>query len=301
MFRVAHWQRTAHLTAVFQALFVTFLWSTSWVLIKIGLVDIPALTFAGLRYGLAFLCLLPFFLRSGGVAEVRQLNRAGWLSLLGLGLIFYALAQGAQFVGLAYLPAVTVNVMLGFTSVVVALLGLGLLGERPSIWQWLGMFVALGGGLLYFYPVQIPQAQMVGFVAAAIGMLANAGSAVLGRSINRARRLRPLTVTTVSMGMGSTILLVAGISTQGLPTLGWQSWAIIGWLALVNTAFAFTLWNHSLRTLSAMESSIINNTMAVQIPILAVLFLGERLNGREAAGLVVAIIGALLVQLGRRR
>jgi drug/metabolite transporter (DMT)-like permease len=301
MFHSIGWQRFPHGTAVFQALLVTFLWSTSWVLIKIGLVDIPPLTFAGLRYGLAFLCLVPFFWRSGGVAEVRQLPRSGWLGLLALGLIYYALTQGTQFVGLAYLPAVTVNVMLGFTSVIVALLGLALLGERPSPWQWLGMFVAIGGGLLYFYPVQVPQAQLVGFVAVGVGVLANAGSAVLGRSINRGGQLRPLTVTTVSMGVGAAILLAAGMATHGVPVLGWQSWAIIGWLALVNTAFAFTLWNVSLRTLSAMESSIINNTMAVQIPILAVIFLGERLNGREVTGLVVAIVGALLVQLGRRR
>ncbi len=301
MFRLAGWQRSSQVTAVFQALFVTFLWSTSWVLIKIGLVDIPALTFAGLRYGLAFLCLLPFFWRSGGVAEVRQLNRAGWLGLVGLGLMFYAVTQGAQFVGLAYLPAVTVNVMLGFTSVMVALLGLGLLGERPSRWQWLGMLVALAGGLLYFYPIDIPTAQVIGFLVVILGVLANAGSSVLGRAINRQEHLRPLTITTISMGVGAAVLLIAGLSTQGLPALSWQSWAIIGWLAVVNTAFAFTLWNLSLRTLSAMESSIINNTMAVQIPILAVLFLGERLNGRQAAGLVVAIIGALLVQLGRRR
>ena len=301
MFQTVGKARSPQVTAVFQALLVTFLWSTSWVLIKIGLQDIPPLTFAGLRYGLAFLCLLPFFLRGGGVAEVRQLERAGWLRLVALGVIYYAVTQGTQFVGLTYLPAVTVNVMLGFTSVVVALLGMGLLGERPSFWQWLGMFVALGGGLLYFYPVQIPQAQLVGFVAVAVGMLANAGSAVLGRSINRKGHLRPLTVTTVSMGVGSSLLLGAGLATQGLPVLSWQSWAMVGWLALVNTAFAFTLWNHSLRTLSAMESSIINNTMAVQIPILAVLFLGERLNGRQVAGLVVAIVGALLVQLGRRR
>ena len=301
MFRSTGWQRSPHGTAVLQALFVTFLWSTSWVLIKIGLEDIPPLTFAGLRYGLAFLCLLPFFWRGGGVAEVRQLNRPGWLRLVALGIIYYAVTQGTQFVGLAYLPAVTVNVMLGFTSVVVALLGMGVLGERPSLWQWLGIFVALGGGLLYFYPVQIPQAALVGFVAVAIGVLANAGSAVLGRSINRTGHLRPLTVTTVSMGVGSMLLLIVGLSMQGVPALSWQSWAIIGWLALVNTAVAFTLWNHSLRTLSAMESSIINNTMAVQIPVLAVIFLGERLNGRQVLGLVVAIVGALLVQLGRRR
>ena len=299
MFRLLGWQRSAHFTAVFQALFVTFLWSTSWVLIKIGLEDIPPLTFAGLRYGLAFLCLLPFFFRRGGAVEVQQLDRAGWLSLIGLGFIFYALTQGAQFVGLAYLPAVTVNVMLGFTSVVVTLLGISLLGERPFRWQWIGMLVAIAGGLLYFYPIQIPQAQLVGFVAAAVGVLANAGSAVLGRSINRRGHLRPLTVTTVSMGVGSVLLLTVGVATQGLPTLNWQSWAIIFWLALVNTAVAFTLWNMSLRTLSAMESSMINNTMGVQIPILAMLFLGERLNGREVMGLVVAIVGALLVQLGR--
>lgn len=298
MFRRIGW--SAQITAVFQALLVTFLWSTSWVLIKIGLVNIPALTFAGLRYGLASLCLLPFFLYSGGIAELRQTSRTVWLQLIGLGLIYYAITQGTQFVGLFYLPAVTVNVMLGFTTIIVALLGIGLLGERPSLPQWLGIIIAITGILCYFYPLQIPQAQTIGFVVVAIGVLANAGAAVLGRAINRTGHLRPLTITTISMSLGAAILLATGLTLQGLPAIGWQSWAIIGWLAVVNTAFAFTLWNMSLRTLSAMESSIINNTMAVQIPILAVVFLGERLNGRQITGLLVAIIGTLLVQLGRR-
>jgi len=42
----------SHLIPALQALFVTFLWSSSWVLIKFGLEEIPPLTFAGLRYGL---------------------------------------------------------------------------------------------------------------------------------------------------------------------------------------------------------------------------------------------------------
>jgi drug/metabolite transporter (DMT)-like permease len=41
--------------------------------------------------------------------------------------------------------------------------------------------------------------------------------------------------------------------------------------------------------------------MAVQIPILAVLLLGETITPLELVGLVVVIIGALLVQLGRKR
>jgi drug/metabolite transporter (DMT)-like permease len=128
-------RQSSHLTAVLQALFVTFLWSTSWVLIKIGLADIPALTFAGLRYVLAFLCLLPIFLRSPEARLLPTLPAVAWLRLLGLGLLLYTVTQGAQFLGLAYLPAVTVNLMLSLTSIVVALLGILLLAERPSLKQ----------------------------------------------------------------------------------------------------------------------------------------------------------------------
>jgi drug/metabolite transporter (DMT)-like permease len=50
----------AQAAAIAQALLVTFLWSTSWVLIKVGLSDLelPPLSFAGLRYLLAALILL---------------------------------------------------------------------------------------------------------------------------------------------------------------------------------------------------------------------------------------------------
>ena len=98
-----------HRRAVLQALLVTFLWSTSWVLIKIGLEEIPAATFAGLRYTLAFFCLLPFALRRTASETARGLTRRDWVHLVLLGLVFYTLTQGAQFVGLDYLPAVTVN------------------------------------------------------------------------------------------------------------------------------------------------------------------------------------------------
>ena len=293
-------QFSPHVAAVLQALFVTFLWSTSWVLIKFGLEDIPALTFAGLRYMLAFLCLLPIFYRSAGLSSLHGLSRRRWLQLVVLGILVYSLTQGAQFVGLAYLPAVTVNLMLSFTSIVVALLGIGLLAERPSGQQWLGMALSVLGIFIYFYPVHLPASQVIGFVAVVVGVLANASSAILGRAVNRSSHLSPLAVTVVTMGIGATLLLAAGLLVQGLPALDWQSWLIVLWLAVVNSAFAFTLWNLTLRTLAAMESSIINNTMSIQIPILAVIFLGERLSGREVVGLVLAALGILLVQLRRR-
>lgn len=294
-------KESSHLKAVLQAFLVTFLWSTSWVVIKLGLKDIPALTFAGLRYSLAFLCLLPFALHPQQRAQLSRLSSRDWLRLVALGVFYYAVAQGAQYIGLAYLPAVTVSILLNFTSLVVAFLGIFFLNERPAWLQWLGVAFFAAGILIYFYPVAFPMQQILGLLVVLFGVLANAVSSILGRYLNRSRTLSPLLVTVVSMGIGSALLLVSGILVQGLPPLSLRNWFFIAWLALVNTAFAFTLWNRTLQVLSAIESSIINGTMLVQIAILAWIFLGEGLTFQKIAGMVLAGAGALLVQLKRSR
>ncbi|HJR80228.1 MAG TPA: EamA family transporter [Anaerolineales bacterium] len=288
---------TPHFVAVLQALFVVFLWATSWVFVKIGLQEIPPILFAGLRYGLAFVCLVGVMAFRDTKNELRKIPRNTWGKLIVLGILFYATTQGAMFVALAYLPAVTVNLLWNFSSVAVALLGVMWLSERPTVLQWSGILLTVMGALIYFYPVDIPQGQTIGLVVSALGILANAASSILGRDINRSGNYRPLVVTVVSMGVGALVLLVIGILIEGMPVIDLRSWGIILWLALVNTAFAFTLWNHTLRTLTAMESSIINGTMMIWIPIFAVIFLGETITGKELMGLITAGLGTLIVQL----
>jgi drug/metabolite transporter (DMT)-like permease len=138
---------------------------------------------------------------------------------------------------------------------------------------------------------------VIGLFVAGAGVLANALSSILGRHVNRSAELEPLAVTIVSMGIGAAVLLVGGVATQGLPRLTLVHWAMILWLAVVNTAFAFTLWNRTLCTLSAMESSIINNTMLFQVAVLAWLFLDEALTWRQVLGMVLAVLGTLVVQI----
>ena len=133
--------------------------------------------------------------------------------------------------------------------------------------------------------------------SAVADLLATSMSSIMGRGINRQARIHPLTVTLVSMGIGSIVLLGIGLAAEPLPSFNLRSWAIILWLVVVNTAFAFTLWNLTLRTLSIMESSVINNTMLIQIAILAWLFLCETLTWTEIIGLILAALGALLVQV----
>jgi drug/metabolite transporter (DMT)-like permease len=285
--------------ALAQALFVTFLWSTSWVLIKIGLhgLALAPLTFAGLRYTIAALLLLPFAYR--GLRRARP-DRRAWAGVAILGLLFYAVTQGAQFIALDLLPAAAVSLVLTMSPVAILVL-LAIRGdERATPLQLVGIFVLVVGALLYFLPLSLGTGAALGLVVAALGMLANAGSSVLGRTIARGATERLggiLPMTALSMLLGGVVMLGAGLATSGVPALDSSAWTIVLWLAVVNTAFAFTLWNHTLRTLSAIESNVMNNTMLVQIALLAWIFLGESLNGRQLLGIALAAAGAAMVQL----
>lgn len=286
------------LIAILQAVFVTFLWSTSFIIIKLGIAEIPPIIFAGLRYSLAIVCFLPFmFFRQNYIAEVKNLSLSQWKILILLGIVFYAFTQGAQFIGLSLLPSVTVSLILNFTPIVVSTMGIFLLREYPSSLQWAGVFMFLAGVLLYFFPISLLQNEALGLLVMIFGVLANSGSAIIGRFINRKKDISPFVVTFISMGIGAVILLASGMILTGLPSLSLKYWLYLIWLAAVNTAFAFTLWNLTLRTLTAMESSIVNGTMLIQIAILAWFFLDEKITMQEGAGMFTAACGAVLVQL----
>lgn len=285
--------------AILQALLVTFLWSTSWVLIKISLKDIPPLTFAGLRYSLAAMLLIPAMFKQR--AAFTSLTRRDWWNLVLLGIVFYALTQGGQFVTMKYLDTITFSLLLNFSAVVVALLGIIGLREYPSILQWGGIALFIGGVLLYFLPQGGLSGSPLGYILAGVSVTANAVGSLLGRSINREKRTPPMIVTGVSMGIGATLMLGIGVAVEPWPKLSLMNVLVILWLGAVNTAFAFYLWNLSLQHLSAMESSIINNTMMIQIAVLSWIFLQERLTWLEIVALLIAAVGIFLANIRRRK
>lgn len=293
--------RSTDIKAILQALLVTFLWSTSFVIIKKGLLDISPITFAGLRYGLAWFFFLPIILHSKHKSEIKNLTKLQWKKLILLGLVFYTFTQGAQFLGLYYLPSVTVSLMLNFTPIIVAVMGIFMLNEKPTIIQWCGTGIFLLGILTFFFPISIAGSKALGLSIMGFGVLANAGATIIGRSVNRDKDIHPIIITFISMGIGAAILLVIGLIANGIPIVSIKNWIYLFWLAGVNTAFAFTLWNHTMRSLTAMESSIINGTMLIQIAILAWVFLGESITYMECIGMSIAAIGALLVQMKRKQ
>ncbi|MDP3581483.1 MAG: DMT family transporter, partial [Ignavibacteria bacterium] len=216
-------------SSILVALLVTFLWSTSFIIIKLGLGEIPPLTFAGLRYTIAFMCLLPFALKKERVEEIKKIEKRDWLKLIALGFIFYTFTQGTQFLGLSLLPAVTVSLILNFSPVVVAVMGIFLLSEIPSVLQWFGAFLFIAGVMVYFFPADLSASKITGLIVMSVGVIANASSSILGRSVNRGGKLHPLTVTIISMGVGSIVLLIIGIAVQGFPAIGLKNILFLLW------------------------------------------------------------------------
>ncbi len=290
----------SHLTAILQALFVTLLWSSSFVIIKIGLSEIPPLLFAGLRYFIAFLILLPLMLQKKYRREISQLTKLQWLKLSLLGFVFICLTQGTQFIGLSLLPSVTVSLWLNFTPIIVAVLGIFILSEIPSIKQWIGITLFIIGVFVYFIPLSLEGNLFLGLIVMTVGVFSNASASIQGRDINRNKNLSPIVITGISMGVGSILLLIIGFSLQSIESVSPTNIFLLFWMAVVNTAFAFTLWNKTLRTLTAIESVLINNTMLIQIALLAWIFLGETITLKETFGMLIAVLGIYLVQSGKK-
>src|SRR4030042_131682 len=84
---------SSRLRGLLEALLVTFLWSSSYVLTKVGLRDTSPLLLVALRYLVASAVLVPVALARGAH---RGLDRGTLARLALLGLSGYAGAQGPQ-------------------------------------------------------------------------------------------------------------------------------------------------------------------------------------------------------------
>jgi drug/metabolite transporter (DMT)-like permease len=83
---------------------------------------------------------------------------------------------------------------------------------------------------------------------------------------------------------------------EGLPGFSIVVWGIVLWLALINTALAYILYNHSLQVLTALEINVLLNLSPLVTAGLAWFILGEHLGVAQAVGMVIVIVGVILVQ-----
>lgn len=282
------------LLAIIEACLVTFLWSSSYVLVKIGLNQLSPLLLVTLRYITASVIVVPLALMRGEAGLLREPKN--FLKLVFLGISGYTIAQGLQCLGLFYLPAVSVTFILNFTPVVVLVMGVMFLREYPTPLQLGGMGLVLLGAYLFFN-APLSTDSLSGILITLLSGLGWATYLVSSRLMFRQVKMNPLGLTAFSMGFGTLFLAAAAYSIEVPSSVSLQGWAIILWLGVVNTAIAFFLWNHALLKLEAFEISILQNTMLVQIALLSWLFLGERLTVLKLISMTLVFVGVLIVQI----
>ena len=286
--------RRDRIFAVLEALLVTVLWSSSYVLVKVGLQEIGPLTLVAYRYTVATLVLLPLALWGGHGSLLREKGvslRLGVLGFLGI-----TAAQGLQILGLFLLPAVSVTFLLNFTPITVLALGVVALNEHPTRLQLAGIAMAVAGAALFFnYP--LASASLPGILISLLSGVGWGAYIVLGRRLAIGDKVPVLGLTAFSMAGGTVLLLAAAFLFEGFTVVSAAGWGIILWLGVMNTAVAFFMWNRALGRLEAFEISVLQNTMLIQIAVLAWIFLGERFALAKVPAMALVFLGALIVQL----
>lgn len=289
--------RPSRLAAVGEALLVNIVWASSFVFVKIALRELGPLTIGGLRYFLGFVVLLPFLLRR---APLARLTVRAWMRLLILGVCAYTLGNGATFWALQYLSATTVSFLMSLVTLLVLFGGVIWLREIPGPLQVVGVLVALGGMALFFSG-GLRAGEPLGLVIAALGLLAFAAFGLLGRDSAREGETDTLTLTAIPLALGGGLLLLIALPLEGLPRASLPVWGLVLWLAAVNTALGYFIYNHALQTLQAFEMNLLLNLSPIWTALMSALAFTERLTDRQWAAILIVIAGVGLVQVPRRQ
>jgi drug/metabolite transporter (DMT)-like permease len=289
------------LTALGQMLVVTILWSSSFPIYKALINDgMPPISLAAYRYfsaSIILVILLSLRTRreSRTARAVKHPGFGQWLALLGIGFFMYT-AQGVHITALSLITASDSGlVSMTFLPVAVAILTSIIERTPPTRVQMAGLGIILAGIFTYF-PHTIHDARLAGVLLNVLSSSMWAVATVITHMAVTKMRITSLKLTAVSMMSGSSLLLVVALMRNGfyVPGLGQMLW--LAFLVFVNTAFAFVLFNHTMKVLGAFEIAAFQDSMVIQIGILSALFLREPITLMMALGMLLVTFGVVVVQ-----
>jgi drug/metabolite transporter (DMT)-like permease len=275
---------------------LVLIWSSTWVAIKIGLEDAPALLGAGIRFAAAGVLLLGF-----AALRKRPLKTDKVLAVV-LGLLPFAFCYGLVYWGEQYIPSGLTAVLFGVMPLYTAVLAALLLQDEPLSARLLaGVARALAGRALAVVEgleLGSEDRAAIGAIAVVLSPLGAAlGNVALKR---RGARLDAIVLNGWGMLIGGALLLAGSAGSEDWGDAVWSANALgsILYLAVVGSAVAFVVLTILLREMSAQASSFI----ALMIPFGALIFgaliYSEPITGRAVAGAALVVAG-LLAARGR--
>jgi len=287
---------------LFLALLVTLLWGSSFVLTKIALTELGPLSIAFYRWliaGAAFALVLPAQ-KALPVAWAALRQDLGHFALLGaVGIsAFYAL----QNLALRLTTAVNVGLLINFTTIFIAVLGVLWLRERLQPSAFAGIIVSFAGAVLVSMPdggLRLEDGYLLGDALTLLAGLSAAIYTIHGKQL--VARYSPTVVTALAIGFGAAFLLpLAAWEGMAIPRT-WQVYATLLTLGLGSGALANLWWWHILKRVDAARAGTFLLVVPVVSTLLAVFALKETMPGLAPLGALLVLVGVYLTQRDGRK
>ncbi len=290
-------------------IFGIFAVSTASILIRFAQNQAPSLVIAAARLTIASLLLAPWGLRAANREEIRVLGRKR-IGLAVLSGLFLAVHFAAWITSLEHTSVASSVVLVTTTPLWVALLSPIVLKETLKPGVWVGMLLALAGGVIIALTnsceigltgIRCPAfgeffrgKAMYGNFLALIGALMASGYILAGRQIRPALSL--VSYTFLVYGTASILLLVfVFISGQSFVGYSPMTYFWFAALAVVPQLLGHSSFNYALRYVPAAFVSVALLGEPVGSIILAFIFLKEFPAEQELAGGVLILLGIYLV------
>ncbi|MFG2597353.1 EamA family transporter [Streptomyces sp. NPDC048462] len=225
-----------------------------------------------------------------GLLIARTLPRGVWwwkaalLGTLNIGAFFPLL-----FIAAERLPGGVAATLGACQPILVALLAVLVLSERPSPWRlaW-GVVGVAGVGLVVLGPgagLDPP-----GILAGLAGAAAMAGGVVLTKRWGRPEGVSAVGFASWQLTAGGLVLLAPALLVEGVPG-GVDGRAVAGylWLGTFGGLIAYTLWFRGLRTLPVTATALLGLLSPLVAASLGVLLAGEGLDPVRIAGFALAL------------
>lgn len=277
-------------------LLLAAVWGPSFLFIKVGVRDIPPLTFVMARVGLASI-MLYLLLRLQG----RKLPRLGriWLHFAFMGLFANALPFVLFSWGELYVDSALASILNGTTPIFTVVLAHFLVADdRLTPMKLVGTTLGFAGLLVLVTPSFTGgiQAEALGLLAMALAAICYAVTIIYARRFLRGQR--PLVAPTAQLFMAAIFLLPLSLVVDKPYALPFPSFPSLGSLlalAFLGTAIAFTIYYHILEKMNATSLSTVTYVIPVFGVALGITILGERPPWTAYLGCFLIILGVMTV------
>ncbi|HVF50684.1 MAG TPA: EamA family transporter [Pyrinomonadaceae bacterium] len=292
-------ERGSMLLPVVAWLVLTLIWGSTWLFIKIGLEDLPPVSFAGIRFIIAAAILFVIVaLRSAPLPRARR----DWLLIGATGLLSFTLNYGLLFWGEQHvssgLAAVLQTTIPAFGLVIAHF---HLPQERLTLLKLSGVALGVVGvGIIFSNQLDFGGAKALwGSAAIVVGAFGAAYANVLVKA--RGGNLDPAMLAGGQMFFGLIPLVGFGLWTEGNPLrFHWTTMAVVSllYLAVVGSTVAFLLYYWLVKHMDVTKTMLIALVTPLIAVTLGMLVLDERLTWRTLAGgaCIMAGVGVIVAR-----